>query len=295
MAYEKLNLQDGQVLDAAALAHMEDGIENAVPPSTVIVGQRAASANQQLVTDANGTATWVDSLAFESTQNVVIQEDDVGDGPVTGAMPDYSDDGVLAATAIVVGETYIVTYDGVNYTGVAQLAENGAGSNYPGVRLFGSYGDFSYAPLRLYAYGPGIYVDYENDGTHSLKIIHVATTVSTIDPKFLPDIRGTAFYVNVTQTDTDTYTADKTYAEISNAIANGRIPYCVYGDYLLPMVLSTSGMLSGIAPALEVADSHNFFAVVPNIDNENQFYFISVVINKFNQVFAISKEFFFTS
>lgn len=25
MAYEKLNLQDGQVLDAAVLAHMEDG------------------------------------------------------------------------------------------------------------------------------------------------------------------------------------------------------------------------------------------------------------------------------
>lgn len=31
MAYEKLNLQDGQVLDAAVLAHMEDDIENAVP------------------------------------------------------------------------------------------------------------------------------------------------------------------------------------------------------------------------------------------------------------------------
>lgn len=37
MAYEKLNLQDGQVLDAAALAHMEDGIENAVPPPMEIL------------------------------------------------------------------------------------------------------------------------------------------------------------------------------------------------------------------------------------------------------------------
>lgn len=37
MAYEKLNLQDGQVLDAAALAHMEDGIENALHPPLEIL------------------------------------------------------------------------------------------------------------------------------------------------------------------------------------------------------------------------------------------------------------------
>lgn len=37
MAYEKLNLQDGQVLDAATLAHMEAGIENAVPPPVEIL------------------------------------------------------------------------------------------------------------------------------------------------------------------------------------------------------------------------------------------------------------------
>lgn len=181
MTYKPLNLTDlKDIFKAEHVRHLEDGIMNVLPANP--------GAYQYPATDGDGKLVWADRLAYETTQNVVIQEDaSVGAGTVTGAMPEYDDGGVLAATAIVLGDTYIVTCDGVNYTGVAQPAENGAGNEYPGFYLFGSsYNDFSYAPLRLYAYGPGVYVQYQVDKSHSLKITHVAKNVKPLDPQYLP-------------------------------------------------------------------------------------------------------------
>ena len=53
---------------------------------------------------------------------------------------------------------------------------------------------------------------------------------------------GGAFIVNVTMDENENYIADKTYSEISEALMNGQIPYCIFGptvfylmesDYLL--------------------------------------------------------------
>lgn len=121
-------------------------------------------------------------------------------------------------------------------------------------------------PFVFYTYQNGgsytTFLEASTDGEHTISIRTAEEIASPFDPKFLPAIRGTAFYVNVTQTDTDTYTADKTYDEISNAITNGLIPYCVYGNYLLPLVCSDGGVLSGIAPASLVPYAHHFVAVV---------------------------------
>lgn len=54
------------------------------------------------------------------------------------------------------------------------------------------------------------------------------------------DASGGAFIINVTQDEDENYVADKTFAEISEALANGQMPYCVMGNYVYILCRSTN-------------------------------------------------------
>lgn len=88
---------------------------------------------------------------------------------------------------IVDGETYSVTVDGTEYIGTAQRDENGR------VNIFGYYTDRVYdgAPIRVTAIasqaGKSVSVGFPDDEKHMVKIAHVKTNITTLDPKYLPD------------------------------------------------------------------------------------------------------------
>lgn len=279
MAYEPLNLQNGQTLTAEDLQHMEHGIAGVLPQNP--------GAYQYPATDGDGNLVWADRLAYSDEQRVYWNG--IDNFQFAGTEPDSSNYESWT-TPFDTNASYSVLFDGVLYKDVTLIS-----GEYTADLGSVGFSDYPFVVGYDLEMGRVGYIQTSVDGNHTISIYTASESVKTIDPKFLPDLRGTAFYVNVTQTDTDTYTADKTYTEISNAITNGLIPYCVYGNYLLPMVNSTSGMLSGIAPAIAASKKHNFFAVVPNTSNSNQFDFINVFIDQYNDVFVRSKEFSFTS
>lgn len=126
----------------------------------------------------------------EETRVVIQENERQGAGPVYGAKEGYGnptlDDGDgaigLLSSAIVPGDTYIVTLNGVEYTGVAY--EGGADIDGPGVHLFHSpeYGeswDTVEVPFSLNSYNGCMYLD----GTGGfVKIEHVAKTTHPLPP-----------------------------------------------------------------------------------------------------------------
>lgn len=190
-----------------------------LPTGTVIAGKNVGHEYKQLVTDYYGNVKWEDRLTYDTTQYTLIQQGDVGAGPVAGANPPYgNNNGTLLASSIVVGDEYMVYVDGARYSAVAQETDNEAGSQYPGVMLFGPYNDFSVAPVNLYAYGDVIYVNYQEENNHWLEIEHIVVAPKPIDPKFLPPIESNVFII----AQNDGYNGtDKTWEEIVAAYNSG--------------------------------------------------------------------------
>ena len=89
------------------------------------------------------------------------------------------------------------------------------------------------------------------------------TKVHPMAPEFLPagvlPAGGGAFIVNVTMDEQDNYVADKTYAEISEALANGQMPYCIYGTFVFHIMLSST-----LLNTYKAGNSHNFLSIAPN-------------------------------
>lgn len=66
MAYEPLNLQNGQTLTAEDLQHMEEGIAGVLPQNP--------GAYQYPATDGDGNLVWEDRLAYsEAAKRVVLE------------------------------------------------------------------------------------------------------------------------------------------------------------------------------------------------------------------------------
>lgn len=90
------------------------------------------------------------------------------------------------------------------------------------------------------------------------------TEIHTMVPEFLPaDVLpagGSTFIVNVAMDEQDNYVADKTYAEISEALANGQMPYCIYGTLVFHIMLS-----SALLNTYQAGNSHNFLCIAANL------------------------------
>ena len=66
--YEKQNFQSGQILTAAQLNHIEEGIEKILPAIE-------AGTEKQLVSDSDGNLMWIDTTHGFTTEEVIILED----------------------------------------------------------------------------------------------------------------------------------------------------------------------------------------------------------------------------
>lgn len=99
----------------------------------------------------------------------------------------------------------------------------------------------------------------ETAGNHTISISRITETVHKIDQKFLPETSGVMVRIDITATENAdgvvTYNSSKTYDEISNTILAGKIPYCVYGTYVLQLAYSdTIAEMS----TFKAAASHKF-------------------------------------
>ena len=117
----------------------------------------------------------------ESTELVVVTEGRMSGGPLLS--PDLIH--AMPTSAFVVGDTYTITVDGIDYTGVVEWWEDTTSENNNGIKLFdNSYG--STDPVYLTSYSNGVYVNFYVEGTHDVKISHHMPSIKTIDQELLP-------------------------------------------------------------------------------------------------------------
>lgn len=121
---------------------------------------------------------------YEKTENVVIAEEQTirSMTRVKSSIAEYSTDGYLRGDCIVLGETYVVTYDGVDYVGEA-YGDSGI------VGLFGPLNEWADAPFFLMAYGVQVTLASQNTATaHTIKIARVIREdLKKLDIKYLPE------------------------------------------------------------------------------------------------------------
>ena len=120
----------------------------------------------------------------EESRRAPIQHPKEGYGVQAGASTYY-----LSSGALIPGDTYIVTFDGVDYVGIAQTGSNHTTSN-PNVYLFSSSDTLSdEAPVSIYTNGSFLwcYYDYTGSVRVPLKITHVVSGIKHLDEKFIPD------------------------------------------------------------------------------------------------------------
>lgn len=84
-------------------------------------------------------------------------------------------------------------------------------------------------------------------------------TIHPIAAEFLPkSIGNSAYIINVTMDENENYIADKTYSEISEALMNGQIPYCIFGEAVFYMMESSS-----LLTTYRTDYSHDFLNINP--------------------------------
>lgn len=128
MAYEKLNLQDGQVLDAAALAHMEEGIS-----SSVQYIEQALTEEQQMQARKNLGLYYSEpnKLYFTPEQTVNFEYDEEKQVSSAVLQVDMSVLGQLteppsSAVVVIDGIEHDLTYNGDGSYGNLGLINSGS-------------------------------------------------------------------------------------------------------------------------------------------------------------------------
>lgn len=101
----------------------------------------------------------------------------------------------VSPSLFTVGETYIVTVDGVEYTGVCEYQEDpydgSAGTQLLYSDVFPNF--YEGVPVNFSTYNHGLYVSFDDvesipgSTPHSLKIEHLGKAVIPLDEKFIPD------------------------------------------------------------------------------------------------------------
>ena len=134
---ETIDVPDGVALEIEEYKRKKLHGE-AIPPFGVGGGSGGASSWNDLE----------DKPFYEYTENVVIAEDSTARNimpHIKSTVEGYSKNGYLRGDTIIPGETYVVTFDGVDYVGVAQK-----GATYTAI-LGGWDGrsDYSQAPLNI--------------------------------------------------------------------------------------------------------------------------------------------------
>lgn len=144
----------------------------------------------------------------------------------------------------VAGETYSITYDGVIYECIAVEQNKGGNISVSVGNLALLGGKDTGEPFIIVSNNNQLGIFGSPNETHTISIEGIVSEVHPMSAEFLPEsVSGGAFIVNVTMDENENYIADKTYSEISEALANGQIPYCIFGSAVFYMMRS-DGLLT---------------------------------------------------
>lgn len=212
----------------AASGKINVSVNGVLKPNSTVPSTNGA-AYQQLVTDGSGNTKWEDGLAYEDRtmilDNVVVDESGY-------YLPKVNYNGTdKALTDDNIGDTYIVTINGVEYRTVLQKKYTQywntyyyLGSDPPAVANNMSGNEF---PFSIYILGSNNEKDTSEYFTldkdtlpHTITIENYTT--KQIDEKYLP---AATKYINITQNKVDgnvIYSADSTFADILQYIEMGK-------------------------------------------------------------------------
>ena len=187
MAYTPLNLQNGQVLTAEDLQHMEQGIADVLPQNP--------GAYQYPATDGDGNMVWADRLAYENTQPVVVLQMDDG---VFNPVEEGGLQGNLYAEgfSLIVGNVYDVLFNGIWYKGLVAWQDEDV------IVLGAQYASYTEELPFNVVYDPSdpgyAWVNTSDnfvaEDAYTLIVAEVQVSVHTIDPKFIPAPTQIFFY-----------------------------------------------------------------------------------------------------
>ena len=142
---------------------------------------------------------------YEETERTAIVERDV---ILSGQLLYKETSDPVPSDAFVIGDTYIVTLDGVEYEDVMTADAELNDKSY----LFGPWEEYSVCPVNIVAQGGSVWVNFEDwmsNTPHQLKIEHVTSKVKPLDEKFIrfASPNGTQYKITVSDDGTLTATA----------------------------------------------------------------------------------------
>ena len=200
------------------------------PNSTVPSG---STPYQQLVTDGSGNTMWEDRLAYETgpVLTEIVPEETVSFTPNSGAMtalwpPTFN---------AVVGSTYIVKFDGADYTCTCiRLGEEG-GPLVLGNLSIAEVGDDTGEPFFIVYGGRWSIASSDSATEHTISISEKQVSISKIDEKYLPTatniIPGIA-KIQVRNLDTTKSYSTEEIEEIYQSIKSGTAIYLATGTVI---------------------------------------------------------------
>lgn len=176
---------------------------------------------------SGGVSSWNDLTDKPFGETTTVKE------VLAECQPVYAGDGMYQAALasapdVVVGEKYIVTYNGVDYP---CEAVDGSALNMPGLAAMGDVGGATGGtstgePFVVLVGSDGdgesglIAAPMDGSTTLTISIRQEVTEVTTIDPKFLPSGIGAGTVIKLKHTDSgitcDDYTAAEVYEMLSN-------------------------------------------------------------------------------
>lgn len=139
-----------------------------------------------------GVTSWNDlpdkPFGEETVEKVILDNVSTSGGPANDVEEGYGDEhGVLRASEMVPGDTYIAIVDGIEYRDVCREVADETSDGGVGVEVFPAFASEE-IPVSLGSYGNNVYISfYPNDmQSRTVTLIHLAKEVTTLDPKFLP-------------------------------------------------------------------------------------------------------------
>jgi hypothetical protein len=226
----------GKKADKAEVERLEKNMPEGVP--------KGYTADQQLVTDADGVTMWENKPFGESMVTLVDCEINAEYSSYFGysdalLKPGYSrpaldeefvEDMWLMPGDLIAEQTYIVTYDGVKYEMVARnISDDPTNPNV----VLGNYDSENSSVLEPFylcpGFGPYMFripfaLGEAGQTKHTVKI--ETMEVKTLDPKYLPEPE---LVVNFTLNESFC-SADKTFDEVAAAIIAGKPVRGVFHD-----------------------------------------------------------------
>ena len=200
---------------------------NATVPST------NGSAYQQLVTDSDGNAKWEDRLAYETgpVLTEIVPEETVPFTPNSGVM------GAQWPTTFntVEGSTYIVKFDGADYTCTCIRLGGEGGPLVLGNLSIAEVGDDTGEPFFMVYGGRWSIASSDSATEHTISISEKQVSISKIDKKYLPTatniIPGIA-KIQVRNLDTTKTYSTEEIEEIYQSIKSGTVIYLATGTVI---------------------------------------------------------------